>query len=123
MRTRITAGAVLAVTALVATACGGGGAATHFALQTKNSQPAGITTGPDGHLWFTEFTADKIGRITPAGAITEFPLPAKGGPYGIAAGPDGNLWFALQKADSIGRMTPTGVVKVFPIPYQGPVRP
>jgi len=25
--------------------------------------PAGITVGPDGNLWFTESTADKIGRL------------------------------------------------------------
>jgi streptogramin lyase len=34
----------------------------------------GITTGPDGALWFTEQNASKIGRITTAGVITEFPL-------------------------------------------------
>lgn len=36
--------------------------------------PIGITAGPDGHLWFTEFQGNKIGRITdvprPAIALT-----------------------------------------------------
>ena len=41
----------------------------------RNSLPDGITTGPDGNLWFTEFAASKIGRITPTGTITEFPIP------------------------------------------------
>ena len=37
---------------------------------------------------------NKIGRITTAGVITEFPVPTAGSsPVGIAAGPDGNLWF------------------------------
>ena len=35
--------------------------------------PYGITAGPDGALWFTELIRpDKIGRITTAGAITEY---------------------------------------------------
>src|SRR5260370_40489576 len=33
-----------------------------------------ITTGPDGNVWFTEIAGNKIGKITPAGVITEFPL-------------------------------------------------
>src|SRR5262249_49346000 len=32
----------------------------------------GITEGPDGNLWFAEFDANAIGRITPTGTITEF---------------------------------------------------
>ena len=48
-----------------------------------------------------------IGRITPGGAITEFPLPSPGsGPAGIAAGPDDNLWFTEQLGNKIGRITP-----------------
>src|SRR5215213_2131138 len=53
-----------------------------------------IVQGPDGNLWFTLPEANKIGRITPAGAVTEFTLPvANSVPCGIAAGPDGSLWF------------------------------
>src|SRR5512135_2025924 len=48
---------------------------TEFSLPTPNSRPYGITTGPDGNLWFTEFGSDKIGRITPSGAVSEFALP------------------------------------------------
>ena len=42
-------------------------------MPTAGSRPFGITTGPDGNLWFTEYGGDKIGRITPSGTITEFP--------------------------------------------------
>src|SRR5258707_787378 len=36
----------------------------------------------------------KIGRISPSGQITLFPLPdANCSPKGITTGPDGNLWF------------------------------
>ena len=30
---------------------------------TNGSQPDGITTGPDGNLWFTEFTGNRIARL------------------------------------------------------------
>src|SRR5260370_10898406 len=51
----------------------------------------GITAGPDGNLWFTD-EGNKIGRITTAGIVTEFPIPtASSRPSGITAGPDGNV--------------------------------
>ena len=53
------------------------GALKQFKVPTANSQPRAITNGSDGNRWFTEgteFTSApaKIGRITPAGSITEF---------------------------------------------------
>ena len=53
------------------------GALKQFKVPTANSQPRAITNGSDGNRWFTEgteFTSApaKIGRITPAGDITEF---------------------------------------------------
>src|SRR5262249_47436072 len=78
----------------------------------------GITTGPDGALWFTEANSNKIGRITTAGMITnEFPIPTAGSqPSGIVTGPDGNLWFTELSGNNIGRITPAGAVTEFPIP-------
>src|SRR5258706_4225506 len=48
---------------------------TEFPVPTVDGGPWSITTGPDGALWFTESFANKIGRITTAGVITEFPIP------------------------------------------------
>jgi streptogramin lyase len=77
--------------------------------------PTLITAGPDGNLWFTEEGANQIGRITPQGALKEFPIPTAGSsPYGITAGPDGNLWFT-QHVGKIGRITPQGAIKEFPV--------
>jgi hypothetical protein len=69
-----------------------------------------MTPGPDGNIWFTDFVGQRIGRITPAGAFTEFPVP--GSPGGITAGPDGNIWFTEPLA--IGRLiiTPTVDLRV-----------
>src|SRR6516225_9542567 len=75
------------------------------------SAPFGITAGPDGNLWIAE-QADKIGRITPAGTITEFfqGITPNSWPSGITAGPDGNLWFTENGASKIGRITPAGTL-------------
>ena len=83
--------------------------------------PFGITAGPDGNLWFTEFSGHRIGRITPLGVVTEFSagISAGAGPRGITAGPDGNLWFTELSGQRIGRITtgaaiaPPTIVKSF----------
>jgi streptogramin lyase len=89
--------------------------------------PIGITTGPDGNLWFTEqkyfgFGIGRIARINPkTDALTEFALPDGGGPQSITVGPDGNIWFT-ETADAgwsghdVGRITPDGVFTFFDLP-------
>jgi streptogramin lyase len=77
----------------------------------------GIAAGPDGNVWFTEDGGNSIGRMTPAGVVTEFPLPtASSFPSDIASGPDGNLWFTEFNANQIGRITTAGVITEFPLP-------
>src|SRR4051794_25826071 len=76
------------------------------------SSPTGIASGPDGALWFTE-AADKIGRITTAGVVTEYALPASASPlypYRITAGPDGAMWFTERYGNRIGRITTSGMI-------------
>ena len=48
---------------------------TEYPIPAAGSNSYGITMGPDGALWFTDAGANNIGRITTAGAITEFPIP------------------------------------------------
>jgi streptogramin lyase len=107
------------------------GTITEFPL-SQASVLNSIAAGPDGALWFTEQSGNKIGRITPNGAITEFALPEPTSmPCGIIAGPDGNLWFAESSVTfspytvgtgRIGRITPTGAITEFttPTPKSGP---
>jgi len=79
--------------------------------------PVGITNGPDGALWFTEYEGNSIGRITTSGAITTFPIPTEdSGPAGITTGPDGDLWFTEFNADQIGRISTSGVVTEYAVP-------
>lgn len=97
------------------------GAVKEFALPpnysvnttTTTTGSFGITNGPDGNLWFTEFHGNNIGRITPEGEIAEFTTPQIYQPIGITIGRDSNLWFA--EYGKIGRITPTGKITEFPI--------
>lgn len=97
--------------------------------------PLGITAGADGNVWFTDGScsqgisifrrqeatpACEIGRITPAGQITEFPAgPVY--PDAITAGAGGNLWFTDSRTITsgeegqvaIGRITPSGQITTF----------
>src|SRR5476651_1358623 len=68
---------------------------TEFPLATEGHRPQAITAGPDGNLWATEVIKHIILRITPAGEITEFPVPGTGVGVlqGIAAGADNTIWF------------------------------
>src|SRR5262245_36210390 len=120
------------------------GVVTEFPLPSTGFKPISITAGPDGALWFTEMNANnpstdlpisqppvfeptshpifggKVGRISTAGAVTEFAIPTgadpNGTPNGITSGPDGNLWFTERNSSdhpAIGRLTPTGAYSEF----------
>lgn len=82
--------------------------------EEEHSGPQGITAGPDGNLWFTESDTRRIGRMTPDGVVTEFPLTTLNAiPTAITTGPDGNLWFTEYLAKSVGRITTGGVITEF----------
>jgi virginiamycin B lyase len=94
---------------------------------TANTQSRTITTGSDGNLWFLESATDAVARITPDGAVSEFPVPGAGAfvsLFHITAGPDGALWFTgfnppghLYRATTDGTVTEVaqgGVTPGFP---------
>jgi virginiamycin B lyase len=84
---------------------------------TASGGPAGITTGPDGALWFTENAGNKIGRMTTNGMFTEYEVPTpSSGVDSISMGPDGALWFTEHPRNNIGRITPNGVFTEYVIP-------
>ena len=79
--------------------------------------PRQITTGPDGNLWFTSSMDNSIGRMTPSGTFTMFPLPGEQQAESITTGPDHNLWFTTESpGGKIGRITPDGAMTLFPVP-------
>ena len=82
------------------------------------ASPFGITAGPDGAWWFTEYGSDKIGRMTTTGALTEYQLSAGASPEGIIAdfGGLGLLRMARTRSE---RLAPTGVLAEYAIPTDG----
>jgi virginiamycin B lyase len=76
-----------------------------------------IAAGPDGNMWFTDGNGQRVGKITPLGLFTVFPIPTTTGfPSGITAGADGNLWFTEPSGNKIGKVTPAGVFTEFAVP-------
>lgn len=95
------------------------GAVTTFPVTTCTPNPcdfAGLAAGPDGNIWYEDYTHQTIGRITTAGTVLpSYPSPTSD-PGRITAGPDGNVWFTGVVDSHIFRMTPSGVVTTFSTP-------
>src|ERR1051325_9078789 len=106
----------LLLVGLLLTQIAAGTALKSFRIPTANSQPEGITLGPDGNMWFTETSANQIGRIDSKGNITEFVIPQSfSAPMDIVSGADGALWFTEESGFSqgTGRGTTSGVFTGF----------
>ena len=114
---KLAAGVALAIAAWAPAAAS---AATPVAyefdpLPIADAEPSDITTGPDGNLWylkvddaaFPDPTKDLVGRITPAGVVTQSELGVDRYPLGITAGPDGNVWFTQEDPPLVTSVTPT----------------
>jgi streptogramin lyase len=104
----------------------GPGIVSEAKIPTAAATPLGITSGPDGNLWFTEFNGNKIGKAVPnsfpaAGSIVECgPLPsANSGPVDIVsdASTPNKVWFDEFASDRIGNVdTSTCTYNEFAIP-------
>jgi virginiamycin B lyase len=78
--------------------------------------PSSLVAGPDGNVWFVDSGTDMIGKITPAGQVTEYADAANPGmsPLSLVRGSDGNLWFSdTGSTKAIGRVTPAGQITEF----------
>ena len=90
---------------------------------SAGAKPDTMALGPDGAMWFSEFGADRIGRVSQDGSITEYPtsgagLTAGAEPSGIVAGPIGDIWFTEYGTGRLGAIDPaTGkLVGEYPVP-------
>jgi streptogramin lyase len=78
---------------------------------SANETPSAIVAAPDGNLYFTEDAsnitiADKIGRITIKGKITEIgTLPPNAYPDSLAIGKDKNVYFGMADLQAVGTIT------------------
>lgn len=80
----------------------------YFFVSSPHSRPFRITPGPDGNLWFTNTDSDMVGKITPDGEITQYPIGEGKLPYDIVAGRDGNLWFTENLNNKTGAVDTEG---------------
>jgi streptogramin lyase len=80
-----------------------------YPASATNTAPdaTGITTGPDGKLWYAELLNNTIGTFSPFAPdkLTEFKLPVSGAhPFAVADGPcDDTIWFT-DETGFIGRI-------------------
>jgi virginiamycin B lyase len=109
-------------------ACGIGDAVGRLTVRTgtikmfhdrRINDARGITLGRDNNLWFTSWTNNRIGRITPQGKVTMFAGSGIDAPNQITAGADGNLWFTSLTNDRIGKITVGGRITSFDGSAQG----
>jgi streptogramin lyase len=89
------------------------------------TRPQAVVAGPDGNLWFAGIrnvsggSSDVVGKVTPAGKVTEYVVDTHPGVLGlsdIAVGPEGNLWFTEGGRPKVGRITPSGQIAEFDLP-------
>jgi hypothetical protein len=93
------------------------GTFTEFPLPNPNSGPTTVSIAPDGTLWFTESSGNRIGRMAQDGTgLVEFDLPHPGSaPRIITIGADGNFWFSEHLGNRMGRITKDGTISEFDI--------
>ena len=83
--------------------------------------PTAIVAGPDGAMWFIESGADKVGRVTADGVVTEYDLPERdrmhANPEDITVGPDGAIYVTETLKSRVARIdVATGVITELPPP-------
>jgi streptogramin lyase len=89
-----------------------------------------ITVGPEGNLWFTrwegcypekgeQWTLSLVGKMTPAGTVTDYELAGSSHPVEIAEGPDRNLWFTNSGTNNIDKITAAGAINEYHVPSSG----
>jgi virginiamycin B lyase len=89
----------------------------------RSANTEGITAGPEGDMWFlgastaSRPSAGQVGRITPAGKVSRFPVPgAEGVPQGIAAS-GGRIWFGVETEEpTIASVDRRGRIEELPLP-------
>lgn len=114
----------------------GGGVTSFTAVSGASNETVtlyGITSGPDGALWYVGSAYSSggaetpiVARMTTGGTVTDYSTAATSAgvqnPNSIVAGPDGALWFTDSNLgvpsnghDAIGRITTSGTVTEYPL--------
>ena len=92
-------------------------------VQLLPSAPNELALDVHGEIWFTEFNADRLGRLDPhTGRIQQYVLSAKASvqmlyPYGVTIDRQGMVWFTESGTNRLGRLDPaTGTLRLFSAP-------
>ena len=70
----------------------------------------------DGDIWFSEYEAGQIGRISMDGRVTEYSIPTPNcEPRAMAVHPDGHIWFVETRANALGRIDREARITEWPV--------
>jgi len=97
------------------------GEISEIQLPVNDSDPTGITLGPDGNVWFTEGATGDVRRSTAEGSISDPILTTTGTsmPGGIVTGPDASLWFTEASSGIVGHIVLPDILSEFPLSNAG----
>jgi streptogramin lyase len=79
----------------------------------------GIVAGPDGNMWYTDYSDSDLIKMTMGGSTHVYPLQSGGSqvfPTGIGVGSDGKFYIGLYSLSKIGVATTSGAFSTIAIP-------
>lgn len=117
---------ILVALATLSIGCGGGTGVgvspariVEYPVPVANSWPDDLAGDAAGNVWFAMHHADEIGRMTPTGAYTGFPVPTHGSEMDSVVVDNARriVWVSEIMGNNIVRLDmDTGVVTEIPVP-------
>jgi streptogramin lyase len=81
----------------------------------------GLAFDNSGNCYATNFSGNKIHKISPTGIVTDFVTTNLNGPHDIILGPDGNLYVSNYFGGTISKITLAGVITNFASNFSNPI--
>jgi virginiamycin B lyase len=89
---------------------------TTFPIPPGKLRPGCVVCDQEGNVWFSGVRITGIGKMSPTGSVTWFPLSRTNAEVCVgAAGADGSVWFTDAIAQTLGRVMPEGRIQEFPL--------